>query len=382
MYRTRGIKLMKSPHWVLILIIIFILPGAASGQNYYLDDGGSGINLIVIRPTGSSLPGEEEYLLDYIQNLLLSNFKKYTAINADRSFSTSNIEGTETALLLSSVLSKTGTTYRMDLTVTDLNRGRRVAAYLNTNVNQNDILSAQAINAGFLDIVAQLNVKLSPAGVSAVSNPSKEEIEASLNPARGTIAKKSITSIETRDKKRERENRKSAKEEIWNAKKLKSRRNFYVSALYNPGFADDWENALAFDVGLGFGFKNFSVDGRLVYPLYQIMGTGTGDLTFGLGFGVTLGYSFVWDSFMASMEGGATWYRNVIGTFATVPTFEVKFDIAPWEPGIGLRLSYKLELGFPDGSGLYDSLFTNVNSFGINSFRMIGTPAVGIVLWY
>jgi hypothetical protein len=183
-----------------------------------------------------------------------------------------------------------------------------------------------------------------------------------------------------REKQKERESKRKAEDEIWETKKLKGRRNIYFSAGYNPALKDDSANALAFDAGLGFGFKNFSIDGRLVYPLYQT--TGTDDII--LGFGGALGYSYAWNNFMASLEGGATWYRDSANGYdaVTVPTLEAKFDIVPWKPGIGLRLGYKLEFGFPDKGELYTLIFDDASSVGTDSLRAIGTPSAGIVLWY
>jgi len=168
---------------------------AASG-GYYLDSGGSSIRLIVVKPTGVSLSGEDEFVLDYIQTLLLGNFKKYTAIKTSGQDASAAVEKTETAFLLIGKLTRTGNTYILEMTVTDPTSGVRKATYYKTNITANEILNAQAINAAFLDIVKKLDVNLSEAGIAAVNNPTREEVQAAINLARGNAAEKRGNPIE------------------------------------------------------------------------------------------------------------------------------------------------------------------------------------------
>ena len=199
------------------------------------------------------------------------------------------------------------------------------------------------------------------------------------------LVKQREQAAKNKEKRQDKEARKIAKNEVWDSKELKGRRNIYLAGMYNPVHGKDWKEALGMEAGLGFGYKNFSIDGRLVYPINHIIDKyqGTGDLVFGLG-GI-LGYSYVWNNFIASLEGGATWYRNNTSkSFAVTPTFEGKLDIVPWKPGIGFRFAYKLEMGWPKSNSgeLYKSLFSEYNTYGNDSFRIIGNPSFGLVLWY
>jgi len=186
---------MTSRNLLLALAFFLVFPGLIRGQNYYLDDGGAGLNIIVIRPTGD-LANEDEFVLDYIQNLLIANFKKYTAVKASGDISVSNIQKDETALLLIGTLSRTGNSYILDLGVTEPSSGRRMASYRAANVRPADILSAQAINNGFMDLAKQINVNLSEAGIAALKNPSRDEVQAAISMARGTVAEKNNNPIE------------------------------------------------------------------------------------------------------------------------------------------------------------------------------------------
>jgi len=196
------------------------------------------------------------------------------------------------------------------------------------------------------------------------------------------VAKQKEKAADKRDKQEDREERKEARDEVWDTIKLKGRGNIAAGITYNPSVKDNLTDAFAIEGGFGFGVKNFSMDGRLVYPLQSITGVNSV-----LGFGVVMGYSYVWNSFMLSLEGGATWYRDNNENYdtITVPTIEAKFDIVPWKPGVGLRLGYKLDFGFPESNkkyDLYDALFNENNSFGGKLIRMTGSPSAALVLWF
>jgi len=177
------------------LAFFLVLPILISGQ-YYQGDGGADLNVIVIRPTGESVANEDEFVLDYIQNLLISNFKKYTAVKVSGDISVSNIGRGETAMLLIGTLSQVGNSYILDFAISDPSSGLRVASYRATNVRAPDILSGQAINNGFVDLARQVNISLSDAGIAALKNPSRDEVQAAINMARGTVAGNNNNPIE------------------------------------------------------------------------------------------------------------------------------------------------------------------------------------------
>jgi hypothetical protein len=174
-------------------------------------------------------------------------------------------------------------------------------------------------------------------------------------------------------------NKELAREEMWAYNRNEKRSNIFINAMYNPLQGNNFKYATTFETGLGFGTRNFSIDFRFVYPLSAFM-----DKTPGLlGFGGALGYSFVWDAIIISLEGGGTYHHDLtdkIGAF--IPTFEAKVDIVAGNPGLGLRLAYKMEMGSPDWGIIPSRMFNQNNSFGSDTFRIIGNPTFGIVLWY
>jgi hypothetical protein len=182
----------------LIAFICFnliFLPQFVFSENYYTGNGGSAIMLIIIKPTGEGLPKEDEFVLGYIQNLLVANFKKYTAVKTDMRETASGVK-IDAAFLLAGKLTRSGNNYIMELTVTDTTKGLRKASYQSTSIQPKDILNAQAINTGFVDIAKKLDIQFTDAGLAALKNPSKEEVQAAINLARGRVAEKNDNPIE------------------------------------------------------------------------------------------------------------------------------------------------------------------------------------------
>lgn len=178
-----------------IYIFSLVFPQLILSENFYLDDGGSSISLIVVTPSGESLAAEDEFVLDYIQNLLTANFNKYTAIKTNKQ-DTSENERTEASYLLISKLTKSGNVFILEMSVSDPSSGLRKASYIGANISANEILNAAAINNGFLETVKQLGVALSEEGIAAVKNPTTEEVQAAINLARGDLAEKSGNHVE------------------------------------------------------------------------------------------------------------------------------------------------------------------------------------------
>jgi hypothetical protein len=172
------------------------LPQFVISQNFYTGNGGSAIMLIIIKPTGEGLAKEDEFVLGYIQNLLVSNFKKYTAVKINARETLASGEKIQSAFLLASKLTRNGVNYIMEFTVTDTTRGIRKASYQSTSVRANDILNAQAVNNGFLDIAKKLEIQFTDAGIAALKNPSRDEVQAAINMARGKVAEKNDNPIE------------------------------------------------------------------------------------------------------------------------------------------------------------------------------------------
>jgi len=184
---------------------------------------------------------------------------------------------------------------------------------------------------------------------------------------------------EERAKRLAIEEKQTARQIAWDSKPLQTRRNISASVLYNP-LPSDWEDALALEAGLGYGYKNFSIHGRFTLPMGPLVDQSNGNGAV-YGIGAATGYSFVWKYMLLGLEGGAVYYWDS-NAGAFLPTLEGKFDVVPWQTGLALRLGYRLEFGSPDSGDFYASYFGKNNSFGGGSFRVVGYPSAGIVIWY
>ena len=165
---------------------------------------------------------------------------------------------------------------------------------------------------------------------------------------------------EERQARLDRERIESEREASWAEKPLQSRGNVNVGAIYNPALGGEWEDALAIEAGIGLGYRNFSFSGRIVAPMSLFTG---GSKTFGVG--GALGYTYVWEHILASLEGGIMYYTenatNSIDEMPVIPTLEAMFDFAPWGKSLGFKLGYRLEFG---------------------SIETVGYAKAGFALWF
>ena len=187
-------KMLK--YLVMPVIIGFILPHLAFGQVFFTGDGGSAIGVVIERPVGEALAADDEFALDFIQNILQNNFTKYTAVKASAQINDGILLGLENILILTTNLNKVGNTFALRMTAAHGGTASTQAFYFAQNILPTTILNAQAINEGFLSILQQLNVTLTDEGISSVRNPSADEVQAALNLARGNMAERRGNPIE------------------------------------------------------------------------------------------------------------------------------------------------------------------------------------------
>jgi hypothetical protein len=218
---------------------------------------------------------------------------------------------------------------------------------------------------------------------SYVKNYSVEKLPAR---SRMTISANDILFPELPEERETRlvdEAKAKVKQAEWDTMPLQKRMDIFLSVLYNPSFQDDARKALSLEGGLGYGYKNFSIDGRFVSSIDSIMNQseGAGKLIWGLG--LAGGYSLVWKHFLLCMQGGLTFYNDSnSGASAVLPLIEGKFDMVPGRAGLVLRIGYKLEFGSPWANEFCNYYFGENNSFGTDSLRMVGSPSAGLVIWF
>jgi TolB-like protein len=135
--------------FVLALFVIFSTPCWAQSA-YYTGDGGKGIRLAVLEPTGKGLSAQEQWMLSLIQGSITGDFNKYSAITViDRqnlekilaeqkqlmsgNYSDSDYvrlgQFTNSRYILAGAVSKTANNYMLELSVSDAENGERKASY-------------------------------------------------------------------------------------------------------------------------------------------------------------------------------------------------------------------------------------------------------------
>jgi len=176
---------------------------SSKAENLPMFEEGGGrddMTMAILRPTGQGLSSDEEKYLGIIQGALYNDVSKFSAIKLFDSMNENAIkeqqrlslsgdyseqgyirigELTNSQYLLTSMLTKTGTTYTLNLSVTDVESGIRLADFYKANIKLREIINSTVSRAAVASILPQLKVKLTDAGREALGKEySAEELEA------------------------------------------------------------------------------------------------------------------------------------------------------------------------------------------------------------
>jgi len=186
-------------------------------QKYYIGDGGKGIRLAVLEPTGKGLSVDEQWMLSLVQGSITGDFNKYSAItiidrqNLEKVFSeweeamSGNYSDedrvrfgnlTNANHILTGSVSKTANAIMLELTITDVVSGERKASYSPTPVSQFAIENLSAIKAASVDLLGQLGINLTQVALSELkqtANTTRLQAETML--ARGIVAQRQGTEV-------------------------------------------------------------------------------------------------------------------------------------------------------------------------------------------
>jgi len=203
-------------------------------------------------------------------------------------------------------------------------------------------------------------------------------VEIMPSKSRTSISKKNRLLPELPEEKEIRlaiQDKKRRRQILWDANPLQTRIGFDFATTLNPVFSNA-SYAFELEAGLGFGYKNFSIDGRFFMPMGPLVDNSNGvGVNMMFGFNFAAGYSFVWTYMLLGFEGGISYYWDKDNS-AVMPTLEIKYDYIPNKKGFAFRLGYRFEFGSPD-----EWYFKEDNSFGGDSVRMVGKFSFGIVIW-
>jgi tetratricopeptide (TPR) repeat protein len=159
---------------------------------YWTGDGGKGLSLAVLEPTGKGLAAQEQWMLPLIQGSLTGDFNRYSAMTivdrqnlekilAEQSQSLSGNYSendyisigrlTNARLILTGSIAKTANTFMLELSVADAESGERKASYPPKSVSPASVENLSAIKEAAADLLEQLGVTLTDRSLQALKNP-------------------------------------------------------------------------------------------------------------------------------------------------------------------------------------------------------------------
>ena len=194
---------------ILMLLVCFIIIAAQSqtSPQYWTGDGKQGITITATELRGVSLSPDEQHLLLLIQANILGIFQKYSAMTVldqlyleniyqQQKLSLSGIFSDEDAIrvgrltnahyIISGSLTKVTNNYLLDLAVTNVTSGERVASYVPRQVSLQSLKDFSAIGEACRDLLLQLGVNLNE---QAINELQKTETNSTVMIAAEALAK-------------------------------------------------------------------------------------------------------------------------------------------------------------------------------------------------
>ncbi|GHU04559.1 hypothetical protein FACS1894147_09850 [Spirochaetia bacterium] len=177
---------------------------------YYEGDGGKGITLAVLECAGSGIPDNEKWLLPLVQGAFTANIDKFSAITvidrqnldtilAEQNRSLSGLYSDEDYIsigkltnaryILSGSITKTAQNeYLFEAAVSDTETGERRASYPPARCTLAELRSLAAVQDAAEDLLAQLGVRLTAAGKTALHTVKDSSVSAQTALSQGISA--------------------------------------------------------------------------------------------------------------------------------------------------------------------------------------------------
>jgi hypothetical protein len=179
-------------------------------DTYYEGNGGAGIVIATSVPEGVGLADGDEWILNFIQELLNRDFARFSAIAlSDRQMIESAVAAgmdspnvgnfANAAYIMTGKLTLTAQhSYILELVLSDTSKGIRVASALKPNIAGDIKKLLAAINEEFADVLSQLDVVLTAAGREELQNMDllNPAVQGAISIARGNAAEKNGNPIE------------------------------------------------------------------------------------------------------------------------------------------------------------------------------------------
>jgi len=190
---------------------------AVLSESYFTGDGGKGLRLVILEPAGKGITPGEHWMLSLVQGSITGDFNKYSAMTiidrqnlekilaeqaeslsgnySDNDFiSIGNL--TNARYVLTGSISKTVSSYMLELSVSDIETGERKASYPPKSVSPAALENLSAVKEASLEILKQLGVNLTSTAIADLKKPmAVVQIQAETALAKGIIAQKQGTEV-------------------------------------------------------------------------------------------------------------------------------------------------------------------------------------------
>jgi TolB-like protein len=185
---------------------------------YWQGDGGKGIRLAVLEPTSKTLSVNELWIPSMIQSSMTADFQKYSAMtivdrqNLEKILNEQNqsLSGnysdddfisigklTNARYILAGSITKTSSSFMLELAVTDAESGERKASYPPKAVSPFALENLSAIKEATVELLNQLGVRLTNTGLRALNSTANiAQVKAETALAKGIEAQKQGTTVE------------------------------------------------------------------------------------------------------------------------------------------------------------------------------------------
>ncbi|MCL1966527.1 MAG: hypothetical protein FWF67_01450 [Fibromonadales bacterium] len=175
------------------------------------------IRLAVLEPEGKGLSQDELWMLSLVQSSIAADFNKYSSITiidrqnleaiiAEQKRSLSAITSDKDAIaignlanashILTGKITKTPKTFMLELAITDVETGKRVASHSPKSITPSQVEDLSALKGASADLLKQLGVSLTESQLEELRGPvAVAQVQAQTALAHGVVAERQGTSV-------------------------------------------------------------------------------------------------------------------------------------------------------------------------------------------
>ena len=203
---------------VAALAVVLMAAGALAQQTpYFTGDGGKGIRLVVLEPSGNGLSKDEQWILSLIQGSITGDFNNYSGMTIIDRQNLEKVLGewkehtsgkysdadyirignlTNASHMLTGNISKTASAFMVEFSVTDLQSGERKASCSPKPVSLLALENLSAVKKATYTLLRQLGVDLTDAALTELKQTEDmAKIQAETMLARGITAQRQGTEV-------------------------------------------------------------------------------------------------------------------------------------------------------------------------------------------